>query len=132
MRRPTRMWEVVAAHGAFEDLVTWVRTTMLPAEREKDPTFSAETYVSDDDRVCVIARGGRRTRAGGATVHLVTAGGATRAPCHQSGASLGFLPTRGLMAPWKARSASENAPNCSRTNLVSMITRICPRGRRLG
>jgi hypothetical protein len=56
MRRPTRMWEVVAAHGAFEDLVTWVRTTMLPAEREKDPTFSAEIYVSDDDRVCVIAR----------------------------------------------------------------------------
>jgi hypothetical protein len=122
MRRPTRMWEVVAAHGAFEDLVTWIRTTMLPAEREKDPTFSAETYVSDDDRVCVIARGWRRTPAGGAT----------RAPCHQSGASVGFLPTRGLMAPWKARSASENAPNCSRTNLVSMTTRICPRGRRLG
>ena len=73
VRRATRMWEVVAAHGAFEDLVTWVRTTMLPAEREKDPTFSAETYVSDDDRVCVIARA-----AGGAPelaeppVHLVT------------------------------------------------------------
>jgi len=55
-RRPTRMWEVVAAVGAFDDLVTWVRTTMLPAEREKDRTFTAETYVSDDDRVCVIAR----------------------------------------------------------------------------
>ena len=71
--QPTRMWEVVAAEEAFDDLVSWVRNTMLPAEREKDPTFSAETYVSDDNRVCVIAR-----TAGGAPelaeppVHLVT------------------------------------------------------------
>jgi hypothetical protein len=73
MRRPTRMWEVVAADGASDDLVTWVRTTMLPAERAKDPTFSAEVYVSHDNRVCVIAR-----VAGGAPelaeppAHLVT------------------------------------------------------------
>ena len=73
VRRPTRMWEVVAAHGAFEDLVTWVRTTMLPAEREKDPTFSAETYVSDDDRVCVIARAtGGAPELAEPPVHLVT------------------------------------------------------------
>jgi len=55
-RRPTRMWEVVAAEGALDDLVAWVRGTVLPAERAKDPTFSAEVYVSDDNRVCVIAR----------------------------------------------------------------------------
>jgi flavin prenyltransferase len=44
------------ADGAFDDLVSRVRSTMLPAEREKDPTFSAETYVSGDNRVCLIAR----------------------------------------------------------------------------
>jgi hypothetical protein len=29
---------------------------LIVGEREKDSTFSAETYVSHDNRVCVIAR----------------------------------------------------------------------------
>jgi hypothetical protein len=73
MLRPTRMWEVVAAHGAFDDLVTWVRTTMLAAERAKDPTFSAEVYVSEDNRVCVIARAaGDAPELAEPPAHLVT------------------------------------------------------------
>jgi hypothetical protein len=46
---------------------------LIVGEREKDSTFSAETYVSHDNRVCVIARA-----AGGAPqlaeppAHLVT------------------------------------------------------------
>jgi hypothetical protein len=73
MRRPTRMWEVVAADGGLDHLVDWVRTTMLPAERAKDPTFSAEVYVSHDNRVCVIARtAGSAPELAEPPAHLVT------------------------------------------------------------
>jgi hypothetical protein len=73
MRRSTRMWEVVAVDGAFDDLVAWVRTTMLPAERAKDPTFLTEVYVSDDNRMCVIARAaGGAPELAEAPAHLVT------------------------------------------------------------
>jgi hypothetical protein len=52
----TLMWEVRAAEGRLQDLLSWVDAEAAPALRRYPGLLTADVFTASDERVVVIAR----------------------------------------------------------------------------